>query len=69
MLKKIKESLKIKPYRKFENFYFRKDADGNYIFYPWGEPGEAYSINQSEKKKINRALVSFLKIGTRLSAG
>ena len=37
---------------KGDDAFFRKDEDGRNLFYPWGYPGEAFHVNQTQKKRI-----------------
>jgi hypothetical protein len=45
--------------KKKENIFFRKADDGRDIFYPWCYPGEAFYINEKQKKKIGTFLFIF----------
>ncbi len=40
----------LQPDKKLEAFYFAKDEQGQEIFYPWGQPGDSYYINEKQKK-------------------
>ncbi len=36
--------------------FFRKDEEGKDLFYPWGYPGEAFYVGESQKKHITFVL-------------
>ena len=41
---------------KGDDAFFRKDADGRDIFYPWGYPGVGFFIDRIRKKRISKCL-------------
>ena len=36
-----------------EDLFFRKDEEGKDLFYPWGYPGEAFYVDDKQKRKIS----------------
>lgn len=43
---------------KGDDLFFRKDEEGRDLFYPWGYPGEAFYVEENQKKRI--ALILYL---------